>query len=344
MHPGHAVADVCRDHPTVPALARCATCDRLLCDECYRFRLDERPACARCAYESATRTRRRVSFASAFVCITWGASLWASRRWDLWDEHAIELALFGVASLFVAGMIARTAQGAHHPTLENRDPDEHAPPELDHRGSPFRANARRVLLAASPKVSGRATAMVLIASLAAAATLLPASMKLPRWLEVEAVLAAWWVIVTATLVVLLYRGFRLRDDWVYLSPWNRPAGVDAASPATGAEPSSRKWSAFDGCGLDGCSGIDGEGFIAVVVIVVALGAGLAASWVFVELLMPVAFLLMYWLFMRAIGRVANDRHGCEGRGLAALGWGSLWATLYVAPIALLTWVFHVVRR
>ncbi len=340
MQPSTAVADACRDHPQVAALARCATCDRLLCDECYRFRLDERPACARCAYESATRTQRRVSFASAFVCITWGGALWATRRWDLWDEHAVELTLFGVASLFVAGIIVRTARGAHQPTLENRDRDEHAPPELDHRGNVFRANARRVLLAASPKVSGRATAMVLIASLAAAATLLPASMKLPRWVEVEAVLAAWWVIVTATLVVLLYRGFRLRDDWVYLSPWNRPA----AEPSADAKPPSRAWRLADGCSFDGCSGIDGEGFAVVLLILGALSAGLVASWVFVELLMPVAFLLMYWLFMRAIGRVANDRHGCEGRGLAALGWGSLWATLYVAPIALLTWVFHVVRR
>lgn len=343
MHAGTANADRCKDHPDVSALARCASCDRLLCDECYRFRLDERPACARCAYESATRTRRRVSFASAFLCVTWGGAVWATRRWELWDEHAVLLVLLGVAALLVAGFIARSAQRAHQPVLENRDRDEHAPPELDHRGSPFRANARRVMMAASPKVSGRATAMVLVASLAASATLLPASMKLPRWLEVEAVLAAWWAIVTATLVALLYRGFRLRDDWVYLSPWSRPAGLDEASPAADGKTSRRKWSALDGCGLDGCT-LDGEGFVAVLIILAALGAGLVASWVLVELLLPVAFMLMYWLFMRAIGRVANDRHGCEGRALAALGWGALWATVYVAPIALLTWGFHAVRR
>lgn len=338
--PATATDDRCPDHPAVRARARCATCDRLLCNECYRFRLDERPACARCAYESATRARRRVSFASAFLCVTWGGAVWATRRFELWDEHAVLLVLFGAVALVVAALIARTAQGERQPALENRDPDEEAAPELDHRGNPFRANARRALLAASPRVSGRATAMILVASLAASATLLPASMKLPRWLEVEAVLAAWWAIVATTLVVLLYRGFRLRDDWVYLSPWNRPNLPSNAAPATSAKPAARsRW--YDGCSpLDGCSGLDGEGFLGALVIGLAVLVGLGVSWVFVELVMPVAFLLMYALFMRAIGRVANDRHGCEGRALAAMGWGALWATLYVCPIALLTWALH----
>jgi hypothetical protein len=38
--------------------------------------------------------------------------------------------------------------------------------------------------------------------------------------------------------------------------------------------------------------------------------------------------------MRAIGRVSNDRHGCEGNALRAVGWGALWAAIYVAPLAI----------
>ena len=64
----------------------------------------------------------------------------------------------------------------------------------------------------------------------------------------------------------------------------------------------------------------------------------------VELALPLVFFLMYGLFMRAIGRVANDRHGCEGALARSAGWGLGWATLYVAPIAALTWALHLLRR
>ena len=56
-----------------------------------------------------------------------------------------------------------------------------------------------------------------------------------------------------------------------------------------------------------------------------LAAAFGAAWVAVELAMPVVFLVMYWAFMRAIGRVANDWHDCEGSLGKSLGWGALWA-------------------
>jgi hypothetical protein len=64
----------------------------------------------------------------------------------------------------------------------------------------------------------------------------------------------------------------------------------------------------------------------------------------VELVAPLTFFLTYWLFMRAIGRVANDRHGCEGDLSRSMGWGALWATAYVLPIAALTWALHALHR
>ena len=185
--------------------------------------------------------------------------------------------------------------------------------------------------------TARATAAVLLGSLAVTAVMLPAAARLPRWIETEIVLGAWWMIVAATLTILLYRGFRLRDDFVYFAPWDRPSEPAAAAPATKDGSSSN-------LGLDGCSGLDAEGCAAAAVITVALAAAFGVAWVLVEFALPVVFLLMYGLFMRAIGRVANDRHGCEGDLAKTMRWGALWATLYVLPLALITALLHALRR
>ena len=87
-----------------------------------------------------------------------------------------------------------------------------------------------------------------------------------------------------------------------------------------------------------------SGCIGAIVVAIALAAAFGAAWVFVEVAMPLAFFLMYWLFMRAISSVANDRHGCAGDLGKALGWGALWATIYVLPIAALTWALHALHR
>jgi hypothetical protein len=340
----------CLDHDEAPAVARCVACDRALCNECFRFRMREHPACARCAYEASTRPRRRVSLAAAFLCTVWGGCFWAVRRYDLWDLHPVMLVAAAVAAPLVAFAIAASArEPSGDAAVENRDPNEDDVGEtsLGGSGSPFRAGVRRVLLAASPQVSGTATALVVGASLVASAVLLPASVKLPRWIEAELVLGLWWVIVLGTLATLLYRGFRLRDDYVYFLPWDRPAkagGAEGERPARGgASGGGSGCSGIDGCNvLDGCSG-DGEGMLAALVVGAALAVALGAAWVFVELAMPLVFFLMYALLLRAIGRVAKDHHDCAGAPGRSLGWGALWATIYVAPIALVTWLFHAVH-
>ncbi|MFS8067444.1 MAG: hypothetical protein ACMG6S_13870, partial [Byssovorax sp.] len=268
-----------------------------------------------------------------------------ARRYALRDE-APGLLIFGViAAVVVAAVIAISGRDEQRPQVENRDPGEEATEEIVMgKGSPFRAQARRVLLAAAPRVSGQATALVVCASLVASAVLLPASLKLPRWIEAELVLALWWVILLGVLSVLLYRGFRIRDDFVYFAPWNRPS----SPPADGKAKVDGKAKA-DGCGslslADGCSGgLDGEGCLAVIVVGAGLAAAFGAAWVAVELAMPVVFLVMYWAFMRAIGRVANDWHSCEGSLGKSLGWGALWATIYVVPIAVVTGAVHVLHR
>ncbi|XXY46410.1 hypothetical protein WME91_41060 [Sorangium sp. So ce269] len=334
----------CQDHPNATAAARCASCNRALCNACFCFRMDGCPACARCAYEASTRPGRRPSLAVAFLCFTLGGGAWFARRHDLWDEMPVALAAGALVAIAVAAAIGASGRGGDLPAVEHRDPDED---EIDERafsgrGAPYRASARRALLAASPRLSGSATAIVMIASLAASAVLLPASLKLPRWIEAELVLALWWVIVTTTLAALLHRGFRLRDDFVYFAPWSRPALPGEPRGSGGALSKGVDVGVSVGC--ESLGGADIEGCVVIIALGLALSAAFGAAWVAVELATPLAFFLMYWLFMRAIGRVANDHHGCEGDLPRSIRWGALWATLYVLPVAAIAWAVHALGR
>ncbi|MEZ4410316.1 MAG: hypothetical protein R3A52_28125 [Polyangiales bacterium] len=342
----------CRNHPDRSHVARCGECGFAMCDECWRFRVNERPGCARCAYEATTRRARRMSLAVYLAGASVAGLIVADRRYALWTTHPAEVLVgAGVAALLTAA-IALSGVGTD-PSVERREADEPAPEPSPVAAPAYRASARRVLLAAAPKVSGRATALVMLACFAAAAVLLPASLRLPRWVEAEAVLLAWWAIVGVTLTALLYRGFRLRDDVVYFTPWNRPP-ADRDNPGVG----NKLGDALSGCGSGGCDpgcgdiggcgasgcGELGEGLLVGAAVLVALAVAFGAAWVLVEVALPLVFFLMFALFMRAIGRVANDRHGCEGSLPRALGWGLGWATVYVAPVALATWALHALHR
>jgi hypothetical protein len=327
------------------AVARCGHCGRLLCNECYRFRAAGAPMCARCVYESETRPQRRISLAAAFVSLVYGGGAVLARRYDLWESDAPTLVFGAVAALVVAIAIGLSGRRRDAPTVERREPEEDVDEAaLDVRGSPYRAQVRRIVHAASPRLSGRLTVLVVALSLASSAVLLPASLKLPRWVELEVVLGAWWALLTATLTTLLYRGFRLADDWVYFAPWDRPAASTRdGKPAPGGKSkgSALDWaSGCDGCG-GGCNAADlGEGAVALVGVALALGIALGAAWILVELAMPLVFFLVYWVLMKAIGRAARDNHDCEGGLARSLLWGAVWATLYLAPLALLTYAVH----
>jgi hypothetical protein len=255
--------------------------------------------------------------------------------------------LGAIVAVGITLFIGVSARGEGEPTLENREPGEDGP--LDEvapaQGSAYRAYARRAIHAISPRLSGRATALVVGLSLSATAILLPVTLHLPQWVETEIVFGVWWVIVTLTLVTLLYRGFRLRDDLVVFLPWDRPAASAKAAGAPKPKGKSGGASWADGCSIgDGCSGLDGEGCGGALAVIAVIAVALGAAWIFVELVMPVVFFLTYWLFMRGIGRVANDRRGCEGDFLKSLGWGALWATVYVLPLGGITWALHVIHK
>lgn len=338
----------CHGHGDRAPVARCGQCDLAMCDECFRFRADGKPACARCAYAIDKNRGGRWSLAITFLGMAGGALAWATPRFGLLDESPgwtiASMAAIPLVS-FAIGWSGRSERAGNRVELSVRDLEEEVEAEaLDAQAAhPYRGRGRRVLAAMTPRVSGKATALVLMGSLVVAAAAFPAAFRLPRWVEVEGVLAVWWVVFAAVLTTLLYRGFKLRDDFVYFLPWNQPKGtVSPNSP----DSSSRKGG---GCGADGCSigdvgnvGCDGagEGFVVVLGIAVIAALLLGAAWVLTELAFPTVFILGYLGTMRAIGRVARDHHGCQGALTRSLGWGAAWATIYVAPLALVTWLVH----
>jgi hypothetical protein len=143
------------------------------------------------------------------------------------------------------------------------------------------------------------------------------------------------------VAVILFRGARLRNDYVYFAPWNRPSTKGSG----GGFGSLFTKGSGNGCSPGGCSDVGdiGEGCVAAVIAIVFVAVAFVGAWLFVELLAPFIFFLMYWLFMKAIARAARDNRGCQGSLGKAMGWGALWATIYVAPIALATWALHAVH-
>jgi hypothetical protein len=314
----------CTDHPAAPAVAQCVVCRRAICDGCYRFRANDRAACARCAYEISSRPRRFVSIALSLLGLGWGSTWLLSRRPALWEEYqAFAYVLTGLATV-VAFVFFAFRKASDAPAITSR-PEEPPAEELieDPGAAPYRARIRRALPPPAPRVSATWTVIALLASLAVAALTLPRLSDMPRWLEAELVLGIWWLAWTAVLSTLLYRGFKLADDWIYFAPWDR--GGSGGRGSTGS-----RWS-LNGCD-PGCS-VDGEGCLAAIAIALALAVLVGAAWVLVEIAVPVVFLLAYTLIVRALRRVAHDRHGCEGRLGASIGWGAMWSAVYVAPIA-----------
>jgi hypothetical protein len=319
----------CIDHPT-QAVARCTGCSRAMCDECLCFEIADRPACAGCAHDASTRRARRVLLSVSFLAISWGLEVWLAQRYRLWDEQAGLLVVAGALAATMAGFIAATATAWSPPRVEPRR-------LATGEGHPYRAHARRVLRAATPHLSGKATALTIAASFLVSAGLVSKSLHFSRWIEAEMVLGAWWLITASTLAILLYRGFRLRNDYAYALP-----GVSGGAPTSIGLGRATERSKLRHVGRAAAEFLDFDvdGFILVAFVALSFGA----AWLFVEVLAPILFSAIYWLLMRAIGRVANDGHHCEHHVVKAAGWGTLWASIYLLPLALLTWIAHVCWR
>lgn len=183
--------------------------------------------------------------------------------------------------------------------------------------------------------SSWAALLVAVAGFGLAALLVPAALKLPRFVEAEVVLVAWLGILWVCLAVTLYRGARLGDDHVlhirapdFKTPkaWypETEIAVDASAELLGCIAS------------EGCPVVGAVFAFAMLV--------LGASWLLAELLFPAFFLIAYTLLRAALTRVTNDAHECARSVPRALIWGFLWSGLYTAPlaafVALLHWAGH----
>jgi hypothetical protein len=195
---------------------------------------------------------------------------------------------------------------------------------------------RRRLNFRLPLVSGVTSAIVLVLCFGVTALLIPFAVRQKPWIDAEIVCAAWWLIWIVGLSILLYTGHRISDDYRPGQPRNWFTWLgDRAEDMPGATHFS------SGCWwfpIDALTG--GEGCLAILVVIVALLVILSAAWFLIEIAFPVVGFAVYFLVRGMVGAVVNDRHGCEKSLPRAIGWGTLWATLYTAPLALLVFLVH----
>jgi hypothetical protein len=181
-----------------------------------------------------------------------------------------------------------------------------------------------------PLVSGKASAIGLVASFALTAALIPMAARLPLWIDFELVLALWWLIWVTVLSRLLYLGSRVSDDhqmaaprWWFGSGSRKSSSVSAASDLVW-------WPVL----------FDAEGCAWILFIVLAACALVGVAWFVVEVAVPLVAFLTYILMQSMLARVVNDDHACRGRLLSSVARGLLWATVYTAPLAGVVWLVH----
>ena len=211
-----------------------------------------------------------------------------------------------------------------------RAPDPRGLADAGYRGGPPpRVTSRRT--------STRATVLLVIACLSFTSTVLPFAVHLPRWVEAEVVLAAWWMTWAVVLAVLAYRGRPL--DETHRLDIRGPFASFPSSTAPSVEPAvaapaRSRWFEW----LDLGSAADLEGCLFVVAAALLVGVALLAAWVVVELAAPAVFFLAYLGIARALRRALAASH--RGDALRSGLHGAFWATAYVAPLGAVIAIAH----
>jgi hypothetical protein len=209
------------------------------------------------------------------------------------------------------------------------------------------------------RLSGKASAAWLVICFALTAVLIPMAFRLPHWVEFEIVLAVWWAIWLGVLTRLLFTGHRVTDDHQLGEPRNwftsgqaKPKEVanrdrTEKGPWEAKKDADRAW--WDGffwgsLSSSGDVAAGCEPLAYVLLVILALVLLLGAIWFVFEVAIPVVLFLLYVLARGMLAQVINDRHHCRGRLGRALAWGTLWATVYTAPLAGAVWFVHHVYR
>jgi hypothetical protein len=192
-------------------------------------------------------------------------------------------------------------------------------PESVYRGAQPHPRAARSI----SKASAQRLTIGVLTSLVFTAATVPFAVHLPRWIEVELVVVAWWTIWSIVLGVVAYRGSKVADD-------HRPGTGGVVEILKSDTP---KWGwLFEGAP-------DLEGCLVVLVILAIVGVALLGAWLIVELIVPAVFIVAYRFVVRALARA----HGANTRGdaLRSAMSGIGWATLGTAPLAGLVALVHV---
>jgi hypothetical protein len=339
----------CDTHPEATALAPCSRCGRPFCDPCLTAMVEGLCACEGCADTERGRAGRPWGFA-AVVLVVCATASFAFARAEIRATGEPSWALYGLAFLIAiafAGFIVSRKRGGLR--VVPRQPGEgglNGPGEEargaggPYRQAFFRAGPRRL-----PPVSGRLTAFALVLSFAFCALAAPFALHLPRWVEVEIVFAAGWLVWTGVLAALLYRGGRVADDHRFdPSNWFRREGPTSSGGARrgGGGGSGGGW--FDGLQIGDIGGVDGEGCLVVLGALLLAGGAILTAWLLVELVIPALFTLTYLLLIRALKVATNDSTGCQGNVSASATRGVLYATLFMGPLLALAAAVHLVAR
>lgn len=280
-----------------------------------------------------TRHARRVALVAVFSLLALtGAALVVKGR----DIHALGIAHLVAGFTTVAAVVAC---GVGVTLAPGKDSDEEPRPEVDPRWAhPYRPTSFSPPSPA-PHVSARVTAALLLACMAFTALAVPFALHLPRWLEVEGVLGAWWLAWALILGVIAYRGQRLADHGSAL--WTSEEAARSATTEDPAVPSSRWWSnlgSFFDIGMI-CEEL-AYLLVVIAVVLLAVGAAVLAAWFVVELVAPALFCAASVGLTLALRQSRRSQH--RGKLARAGLHGAMWASAYVAPLAALVAVVHVI--
>lgn len=304
-------------HADENARASCWSCARGMCLECWRHQVGEQAWCEPCV-DLLKRPTPVIVYVLASLLATAVVGLLLRKLPFDWQ---ILLGAWGVAAataIIAAVRLYRRAEAGRASYEVTLRPEELTQGRL---ATPYRGRLRRLGRTLAPPVSGSMAALIGIMLFTLIAAVVPAALKLPRWLEWELVISAWWLIWATAFTVLLYRGWRVASDAPRLM-----------RPLEGSSKGGSSSSWLSGIGDVGCGG-DIEGCLVALAVIVALAIAFALAWVLVELVVPALFLAGYWFIVRSLSRVANDHHDCEGKLARSTLWGALWAALYTVPIA-----------
>ncbi len=191
----------CDAHPKRPSVSACRSCGRELCAPCAETRVDGLPWCSACVtlLDKPTHVLGYLGAASVgIVCVI------ALHR--VFPLGGLVGCAFAVGTVLAAAVFS-------YLRAERRRKGRHI-----HRatttpsGPPYRPTSRRLSAVLAPAVSGRLTALTVGCAMALTAAAVPTLLRLPRWVELEIIVAGWWAIWMVTYTFLLFHGFRIADE------------------------------------------------------------------------------------------------------------------------------------